>query len=195
MVRYPSRTFYICTHVSLGTAHAALGLLLLATENAVLAKPLEGHLEEVGLVRLPVDKGTGGLAKLDVADLVGELAEAVKDVGRVQDGRAAGLGLVLEEVDEVGADEHVEVDGHFVEKEDIPLGHETHAELDAAALSIGNLVHVPVEVDVEDLEQAVAARAVTVAADRVEKVRDNNVRAHNRVVAPLGTKVDDALGC
>jgi hypothetical protein len=36
-------------------------------------------------------------------------------------------------------------------------------------------VHVPVEVDVEDVEEAVAAGLVAVAADGVEEVRDDDV--------------------
>lgn len=94
-----------------------------------------------------------------------------------QDGGAPRLGLLGEKVDEIGAHENVEVDRHFVEEEHVPLRHEAHAELDAAALTVGDLplaagvvpeahgVHVPVEVYIQDLEETVPARAVPVPAD------------------------------
>lgn len=54
-------------------------------------------------------------------------------------------------------------------------------------------MHVPVEVDVEDLQEPVTALAVAPSADRVEEVGDHNVRPHDGVHAPFGAEVDDAL--
>ena len=46
------------------------------------------------------------------------------------------------------ADKNVEIDGDFVKKKNVPRGHETHTELNAASFAIRNTVHVPVEINV-----------------------------------------------
>jgi hypothetical protein len=39
-------------------------------------------------------------------------------------------------------DKNIKIDSDFVEEEDVPRGHETHGELNAASFAIGNIVHV-----------------------------------------------------
>lgn len=111
-----------------------------------------------------------------------------------EDGSTANLGLFHKELDQLGANKDIKVNGHFVEKQDVPLAHESHAELNSATLAIADLVHVPVQVNIENLQQAVTTRLVPVSSNRVEEVSDTNVRTDNGVRAPFSAKVDDALG-
>lgn len=75
---------------------------------------------------------------------------------------------------------------HFIKQEDVPRGHQAHDELHAAALAIGDLVHVPVQIDVEDPEEPIAPLLVSVPPDRVQEAGHHNVRAHDGVRRPLG---------
>lgn len=73
----------ILAHITPRPANTALGSLLLAALNTVLAQPPERDAEQVSAVRPPLDHGLGRRAELNMADLVGEVAEAVKDVRRI----------------------------------------------------------------------------------------------------------------
>jgi hypothetical protein len=64
------------------------------------------------------------------------------------DGGASCFAVLFEELEKFVADKNIKVDGDFVKKKDIPRGHKTHAELDAAPFSIRNVVHAPVEINV-----------------------------------------------
>jgi hypothetical protein len=76
------------------------------------------------------------------------------------------------------------VDTDFIEEKHVPWLHETHAELDPSSLAVGQLVHAPVKIDVEDIKQMVASLLMSVAADRVEKGRDSNVTSHDWIGSP-----------
>ena len=52
---------------------------------------------------------------------------------------------------------------------------------------------IPIQVHVEDMEEPIAPCLVSVAADRIEKVRHDNVGSDNGVASPFRTEVDDAL--
>lgn len=52
--------------------------------------------------------------------------EVVENVGSVDNGAVAGLGLLLQPAEELGAAQHVEVDGDLVEEQDGPGTHEAH---------------------------------------------------------------------
>jgi hypothetical protein len=54
-------------------------------------------------------------------------------------------------------------------------------------------VHAPAQVDVEDLDEVVAALAVVVAADRGQQRRHVDVGAHDGVEHPLQPEVRHAL--
>lgn len=51
----------------------------------------------------------------------GPAGEVVEDMRSVDDGAVAGLGLLLQPAEELGAAQHVEVDGDLVEEQDGPL--------------------------------------------------------------------------
>lgn len=123
----------------------------------------------------------------------GPAGEVVEDVGGVDDGALAVLRLALEPGQELGAAEDVEVDGDLVEQEHSPGSDEPHGQLDAAALAVGHGVHAPVDVDVEHMDELVAAVGVGVTADGAEELIDANVSAHNGVQDPLEAKIGDAL--
>lgn len=52
--------------------------------------------------------------------------------------------LLDQKSQQLGADEGIEVDGDFVQKQDVPVAHQSHAQLDPSTFSIRNLVHTPV---------------------------------------------------
>ena len=56
---------------------------------------------------------------------------------------------------------------HFIEQEDVPWSHETHDELNASSLAIGDLVHMPVQVNIEDLKELIASLLVPVPPNGV----------------------------
>jgi len=64
---------------------------------------------------------------------------------------------------------------HFIEQEDVPRSHETHDELNASSLAIGDLVHMPVQVNIEDLEELIASLLVPVPPNRVQETGHDNV--------------------
>ena len=74
---------------------------------------------------------------------------------------------------------------HFIEQEDVPRGHQTHDELDASPLAIGDLVHMPVQVDVEDAEEPIAPLLVSVAANRIQETGHDDVRTHDWIRCPF----------
>lgn len=59
---------------------------------------------------------------------------------------------------------------HLVEQQNIPVPHESHNELHTTALSIRYLMHMPVQVDVEDVKEPIPPLLVPVPAYRVEEV-------------------------
>jgi hypothetical protein len=59
------------------------------------------------------------------------------------DRRAPLLALADEERQQLASDEHVQVDGDFVEEEDVPFAHEAHTELDTTSFAVRDLVHAP----------------------------------------------------
>ena len=73
---------------------------------------------------------------------------------------------------------------YLVEKQYIPVAHQAHAQLDPPTLTVGYLMHVPVQVDIEDVKEPVPPFLVPVAAYRVEEVGDDNVTAHDWVHSP-----------
>ena len=73
---------------------------------------------------------------------------------------------------------------YLVQKEDVPVPHQSHAQLHTPALAVRNLVHMPVEVDIEDVQQAVAPFLVPIPAHRVEEIRNDDVAAHDRIHRP-----------
>lgn len=64
-------------------------------------------------------------------------------------------------------DENVKIDGDFVEKENVPREHETHAELNTASLAVRNVVHVPVEIDIEQVKQQIPPFFVPIATNGI----------------------------
>lgn len=126
-------------------------------------------------------------------EMRGPAGQVVEDVGGVDDGAVARLGLAAQPGEEVGAAEDVEVDGDFVEEQHGPGPHEAHGQLDAAALAVGHGVHAPGGVDVEQGDELVAALGEGVAADGAQQLRDADVAADNGVEHPLEAEVGDAL--
>ena len=74
---------------------------------------------------------------------------------------------------------------HFIEQEDVPRGHQTHNQLNVSSLAIGDLVHVPVQVDIENLKELVASLFVPVPPDGVQETGHNNIRANDGVGRPF----------
>lgn len=74
--------------------------------------------------------------------------------------------------------------GYLIEQKNIPLDHQTEAELDSAAFAIGYLVHVPVQVDVENVKKAVSPFFVSVPSDGVQKGRNKDVASDHRIHCP-----------
>jgi len=72
----------------------------------------------------------------------------------------------------------------LVKQKDVPLDHEPKAELDAATLAIGYLVHVPVEINIKNINKAVSALLVSVAPDRVQERRDDDIASDDRIHSP-----------
>lgn len=81
-------------------------------------------------------------------------------------------------------DEDVKVDSDFVKKKNIPRDHKTHAELDAASLAIRDVVHMPVEINIEQVEQKVPSFFVSITTDGIEEVGDHDVAPDDRVHGP-----------
>lgn len=132
-------------------------------------------------------------AQVHVHQVRGPAGQVVEDVRGVDDGAVAGLGLALQPGQELGAREHVEVDGDLVEQEDGPGPHEAHGELHAAALAVADGAHAPARVDVEHADQLVAAGRVRVATDAAQQLDDANVGPHDGIEHPLQPQVRHAL--
>jgi hypothetical protein len=62
---------------------------------------------------------------------------------------------------------------HLIEQEELPGRHEALDDLDASAFAVADLVHPPGEVDVEDVEQAIATLLVSPPADRIPVCRSS----------------------
>jgi hypothetical protein len=148
-----------------------LGLDVHVVDAAPLLDPTQAHVHEVRRPR----------------------GEVVEDVGRVDDGARARLGLALQEVEEVAARQQVEVDCDFVEQQNRPRPQQAHGQLHPPPLAVRHGVHAPAQVDVEDLDEVVAALAVVVAADRGQQRRHVDVGAHDGVEHPLQAEVRHAL--
>lgn len=187
----------------------ALGAHLVLVPGAPLLQvgpqPAEDQLAEAAVPRVQpagrlrgAEEVLGGpplahRAEVHVDEVGGPAGEVVEDVGGVDDGALAGLGLALEPPQKLGAAEDVEVDGDLVEQEHGPGADEAHGELDAAALAVADGVHAPGDVDVQDADELVAARRVRVPADGAQELGDADVGAHDRVQHPLEPEVRDAL--
>ena len=63
---------------------------------------------------------------MHVHEMTGPPGEIVKDVRCVHDRAGPTLRLSLQPVEKAAAREEVEIDGDFVEQEDLPGPHETH---------------------------------------------------------------------
>ncbi|CRK34176.1 hypothetical protein BN1708_016320, partial [Verticillium longisporum] len=145
----------------------------LAAVVEILLQPAQDELAEGAVAALLVDaleELFGAVPLLDAAEVHvdevgGPAGEVVENVGGVDDGADASLGLGAQPAEEVGAAQDVEVDGDLVEEQDGPGADEAHGELDAAALAIADGVHAPGRVNVEDADELVAALGVGVAAD------------------------------
>lgn len=72
----------------------------------------------------------------------------------------------------------------LVKKKDVPFSHEPEAELDPAALAIGNLVHMPVKINVKDVNKVVSALLVSVAPNRVQECRDDDITSDDGIHSP-----------
>jgi hypothetical protein len=148
-----------------------LGLDVHVVDAAPLLDPAQAHVHEVCRPR----------------------GEVVEDVGGVDDGARARLGLALEEVEEVAAREQVQVDRDLVEQQNRPRPQQAHGELHPPPLAVRDGMHAPAQVDVEDLDEVVAALRVVVAADRGQQRRHVDVGAHNGVEHPLEPEVRHTL--
>ena len=65
------------------------------------------------------------------------------------DGSTPRFAILLEELEKLMADKDIKIDGNLVEEQNVPGGHEAHAELNATSLAIRDVVHVPVKIYVE----------------------------------------------
>lgn len=197
---------------------AALGHLLLDPFPLVLDEPMQRHFEQLAprpvrvfhprshfggdcLARsrlvFEVERpfewgGRDGRAQLEVTEVGRERVEAVKDVSRVQDRGVPFAGLFNEEIEQAGTDQHVQVDRHLVEKEHVPRRHESTDDLDAPAFTVRDFVHVPLEIDVENIEEAIPSLLVAVTADRVQEMRYFEIASDDGVGGPFGAEVGDS---
>lgn len=80
----------------------------------------------------------------------------------------------------------------LVKQKDVPFDHEPKAELDAATLAIGYLVHVPVEINIKNINKAVSALLVSVAPDRVQERRDDDIASDDRIHSPFSAEESNA---
>lgn len=87
---------------------------------------------------------------------------------------------------------------YFIKQEDVPRSHQTHDELNASSLAIGDLVHMPVQVDIENLKEPVASLLVPVPPDRVQEIGHDDIGANDRVGRPFcsqeGHTLDETEG-
>jgi len=65
------------------------------------------------------------------------------------DGSTPRFAIFFEELEKFMADKDIKIDGNLVKEQNVPRGHQAHAELNATSLAIRNVVHVPVEIYVE----------------------------------------------
>mmetsp|Transcript_39907 Transcript_39907/g.68485 ORF Transcript_39907/g.68485 Transcript_39907/m.68485 type:complete len:322 (+) Transcript_39907:364-1329(+) len=97
-------------------------------------------------------------ALLHVQQVGGPVVEAVKDVRRVDDGGAAHVALLLEELEQRLPRDHVEVGGHLVHQQQLRRSKELQEQLGAAALSVRHLVEAPLHVHVQQRDEPVHPR-------------------------------------
>lgn len=64
---------------------------------------------------------------------------------------------------------------HFIEQKDVPRSHQTHDKLNASSLAIGDLVHMPVQVDIKNLKEPIASVLVPVPPDGIQEIGHNNI--------------------
>lgn len=178
---------------------------MLAPRTAVLEvfpQPAQDQVAELAIAvlggTLGLEKVGGGTPLLDGAEVHvhqvgGPSMQVVENVGGVDDGGVAGLGLALEPVEEARTRQHVEVDRDLVEQQHRPRPHQAHGQLDAPPLAVRHGVHAPRGVNVQHLDQLVAPRWVGVPTNRAEQLGDANVGAHDRVQHPLQPQVRHPL--
>mmetsp|Transcript_36620 Transcript_36620/g.84660 ORF Transcript_36620/g.84660 Transcript_36620/m.84660 type:complete len:398 (+) Transcript_36620:527-1720(+) len=184
---------------------ALLAVVLLVGD--LVAQPLLGHLEDgrgvarvaqlhVVLVLLEPALPARRAVVVKVVNVGRPRVKAVEDVGCVDDGGIARLGLLLQPHEEVLAHDHVERGGDLVEEEDVERAQEREEELHAPPLSVRDLVHAPVGVDAEDVDQLRAALRV-LSLEGLHHLCDGNVGLQRHAVArerdgahaPVGVEV------
>jgi hypothetical protein len=74
---------------------------------------------------------------------------------------------------------------HFIEQEDVPRSHQTHDELNTSSFTIRDLVHMPVQVDIEDMKEPIASLLVPVPPHRVQETGDDDIGANDGVGRPF----------
>lgn len=103
-----------------------------------------------------------------------------------KDGGTPSFAISFKETEQFIADDHVQIHSdligralviigaqgsrnvlYFVKQKDIPFDHQTETELDSTSFAVRYLMHVPVEVDVEDIKKAIPALLVPIASDGV----------------------------
>ena len=124
---------------------------------------------------------------------------AVEDVRGVHHRGTALLALLLQEVEQVQAAEDVEVDGDLVAEENLERLEETHADLHPSSLAVADPHHVPVDVDVEDVDEVSPAVLVDAldAEDhlaRADVARQRHGTGAAHVATPLRAEVPEVAG-
>lgn len=82
------------------------------------------------------------------------------------------------------ANEDIKINGHFVKKKDVPGSHKPHAELNAASFTIRKVVHVPIEIDVEQVKEKIPSFFVSITTDGIEEVGNDDVTSDNGIHGP-----------
>mmetsp|Transcript_5865 Transcript_5865/g.17515 ORF Transcript_5865/g.17515 Transcript_5865/m.17515 type:complete len:354 (+) Transcript_5865:97-1158(+) len=138
----------------------------------LLAQPVLGDVEHLGRVvlrlellvhvqvlHLTLPSAVAGVSHVE--EVAGPVVEAVEDVGGVQDGGLALFGFPDEPSQQVLTHANVQTGRHLVQQQDFERPDESQQELDATALPVTQLVHAPVQVDAEHLDELIAAFGVT----------------------------------
>ena len=108
------------------------------------------------------------LAQRHVHEVRRPLRQIVENVRSIHNSTLARLSLLLQESQEVVARQQVQINRNLIQQKHRPRPQQAHAQLHAAALAVAHGVQVPAEIDVEDLNQLVAALRVVVAAYGLE---------------------------
>ena len=102
----------------------------------------------IGVQRFPVEPVAGrqfdDLAEVHHGHPVGDVADHAEVVGNEQVGEPEPLLQILEKVDDLGLDRHVERGDRFVADDELGLEGEGAGDADALALAAGELVRVSV---------------------------------------------------